>query len=235
MHKTPNADISISCEEKIIQDLIRLANKWFFCLQSTTPIKVSWIQLQKGCASQYSHNLEFENKSKKGEKKGWACQYSHGPTAFPRKQVRTTQPSSIWLKSQFLLKIISKKREIHFPVKNIFQKERNTVSRERFFPISSPLPTSHFLFLSDPWYLLRCRWMVGNSDGSVIETYSPDAGGSDGDNNKISISAKSGSMPPSGSQWTGRVSKFPTWNIQTGNRFRSLSYLGSRLVNRLPN
>ena len=45
--------------------------------------------------------------------------------------------------------------------------------------------------------------MVGNSDGSVIETYSPDAGGSDGDNNKISISAKlpSGSMPLS-SQWT---------------------------------
>ena len=134
MHKTPNADISISCEEKIIQDLIRFATKWFFCLQSTTPIKVSWIQLQKGCASQYSHNLEFENKSKKGEKKGWACQYSHGPTAFPRKQVRTTQPSSIWLKSQFLLKIISKKREIHFPVKYFSKKREIRFPVKDFFP-----------------------------------------------------------------------------------------------------
>ena len=106
-------------------------------------------------------------------------------------------------------------------------------SHERLFPFPLPCFTSYFLFLPDPWYLLQCRWMDGNSDGSVIETYSPDAGGSDGDNNKISISAKSGSM--SGSQWTGRVSKFPTWNIQTGNRFRSVSYLGSRLVNRLPN
>ena len=171
----------------------------------------------------------------KGEKEGVGLSILPRPDGFSQKAgenhsalLHLTQ-ISISAKDHFQKERNTFSREI------FFQKERNTVSRERFFPISSPLPTSHFLFLSDPWYLLRCRWMVGNSDGSVIETYSPDAGGSDGDNNKISISAKSGSMPPSGSQWTGRVSKFPTWNIQTGNRFRSVSYLGSRLVNRLPN
>ena len=65
----------------------------------------------------------------------------------------------------------------------------NLNSHERLFPFPPPPSfTSHFLFLPDPWYLLRCRWMVGNSDGSVIETYSPDPAAG-GDNNKISISA----------------------------------------------
>ena len=151
MHKTPNADISISCEEKIIQDLIRFATKWFFCLQSTTPIKVSWIQLQKGCASQYSHNLEFENKSKKGEKKGWACQYSHDPTAFPRKQVRTTQPS-ICFKSQFPRKIISISplrgekyswQPSQKSVDNYSASVSNLNSHERLFPFPLPPASLH--------------------------------------------------------------------------------------------
>ena len=32
-----------------------------------------------------------------------------------------------------------------------------------------------------------------------------------------------------------RVSEFPTWNIQASHRFRSVSYLSSKLVNGLPN
>ena len=80
--------------------------------------------------------------------------------SLARNQLITTQP--LCFKSEFPWKIIS---------------------------ISSPpCFTSHFLFLPDPWYLLRCRWMVGNSDGSVIETYSPHPAAV-GDNNKISISA----------------------------------------------
>ena len=49
-------------------------------------------------------------------------------------------------------------------------------SHERLFPFPLPCFTSYFLFLPDPWYLLQCRWMDGNSDGSVIETYSLDGG-----------------------------------------------------------
>ena len=64
----------------------------------------------------YKYKYKYKYKCKKEKKKGWACQYSHDPTAFPRKQVRTTQPS-ICFKSQFPRKIIS----ISFP------KERNTV------------------------------------------------------------------------------------------------------------
>ena len=156
----------------------------------------------------YKCKSKSKSKYKKEVKKGWACQYSHGPTAFPRNQVRTTQ-LSICFKSQFLRKIISisspkERNTVYLKLKKYsWQTEKsgdnpssasvsNLNSHERLFPFPPPpCFTSHFLFLPDPWYLLRCRWMVGNSDGSVIETYSPDpaAAAAGGDNNKISISA----------------------------------------------
>ena len=122
-------------------------------------------------------------------------------------------PLSLCFKSQFPWKIIS---------------------------ISSPCFASHFLFLPDPWYLLRCRWMVGNSDGSVIETYSPDP--AQRCCHWVTITKflflqnfhrDRCLCRPNGRRW---VSQFLTWNIQAAShRFRSVSHLSSKLVNGLPN